>query len=749
MLTKIAKIKNLGVFSDFAATADTPSFGRYNVIYGENGSGKTTLSRLLKILESGSHPDYPDLQYTVDAEAGALTQSTKCPRKVRVFNSDYVQANIGLVDGPLKHILIVGEENKALAEELEKEKATRDGRVARLQTISDATTKARDAKGRIFTRVASTIGQATSGTSMRSYRKPDAERAFANLADDAKPLSEAELEVHRATIGQAEKPALTLVALPSSEGETEGWLVGVVQDAGKRLADLCQRTGQARVIERLRENPTLAHWIETGLHLHKGGRGRCEFCDQPLPERRIEELAMHFSAEDQALKDAIEAEMALVTKVTEGLREISLPDSARLYSELVAEYDTLAAAFLKVRNQLCDQLNQVHEMLAAKLVRRTEAYSSDLAAEINPTLESLRALNELLERHNTKTANFESEKATAQKLLEAHYLLEIKAEVSELTQQEQALAKEELLLNQGGEGLPDPRGLIALSQSIADKQAKVSSAHMGGEHLTKRLKQFLGRTELTFESTAEGYLVLRRGTHAKRLSEGERTAIAFLYFLVQLTDQDFQISDGIVVIDDPISSLDASAIYQAFSYLKNDAGEAKQLFLLTHNFDFLRLLINWIDNIPKLPAAQKSFAMVVCSETVGGRSAKLVKLDKLLIEHPTEYCFLFKTLHSFKSDGTIMSCYHVPNMARKVLETFLDFHVPSKKNLYQKLDQVTFDPHKKTAIYKFANDLSHHTGKSFDPAIVAETQKNTEYLLQMIESVAPQHFAGQVAMCQP
>lgn len=107
-----------------------------------------------------------------------------------------------------------------------------------------------------------------------------------------------------------------------------------------------------------------------------------------------------------------------------------------------------------------------------------------------------------------------------------------------------------------------------------------------------------------------------------------------------------------------------------------------------------------------------------------------------------------QVLYTFKSDGTILGCYHVPNIARKVLETFLDFHVPSSKSLYMKLEETGFDPHKKTAIYKFANDLSHHTGKSFDPALVAEAQKNTVYLLEMIETVAPLHYAGLKQLCE-
>ena len=134
--------------------------------------------------------------------------------------------------------------------------------------------------------------------------------------------------------------------------------------------------------------------------------------------------------------------------------------------------------------------------------------------------------------------------------------------------------------------------------------------------------------------------------------------------------------------------------------------------------------------------------MVLCSETAAGRSARITALDKLLIEHATEYHYLFKVLYTFQSDGTILNCYHIPNVARKVLETFLDFHTPSKKSLYQKIDEMDFDPYKKTAIYKLTNDLSHFTGKGFDPAIVAETQKITTYLLEMIKHVAPLHFAG-------
>ena len=115
MLTAVKRIKGLGVFSDFTASNDLPPFARYNIIYGENGSGKTTLSRLFAVLESGVHPEFASLEYAFDSQSGALGHGKPYARKVRVFNADYVEANIGQFQGPLRHILIIGEEKTGTA----------------------------------------------------------------------------------------------------------------------------------------------------------------------------------------------------------------------------------------------------------------------------------------------------------------------------------------------------------------------------------------------------------------------------------------------------------------------------------------------------------------------------------------------------------------------------------------------------------------------------------------------------------
>ncbi len=508
------------------------------------------------------------------------------------------------------------------------------------------------------------------------------------------------------------------------------------------VSALLARTAQAGALRRLVEEPAIAVWVEQGVAIHRNhGSAHCEFCDQPLPPARMAALAEHFGVEDQRLKTDILVALEVVHALGEGLGMLELPARTALYAELRDDYEAAYQVITQRRDEVVGQLDTVAAFLEDKLLNRSTASSATILIDPSLLVAAIATLAALVERHNRKSAEFDAAKADARAQIQRHYLSTINAQVRDLDQQIEVQRAIVSKLTDGAPDLPDPRSLAAIKVSYETKQVRVSSEHAGGAQMTERLRDFLGRTDLRFESSNEGYRVLRRGKAAKRLSEGEKTAIAFLYFIVQLGDQDFDLAEGIVVIDDPISSMDAASIYQAFAFLKNAVKDAKQIFLLTHNFDFLKLLLNWLKSVPR-SVGVKSYYMIVCSETETRREACLRPLDKLLLDHPSEYNFLFKLLHSFKSDGTILAAYHIPNVARKVLETFLEFHRPFESSVYAKLESTTFDPYKKTAIYKFSNDLSHPTGKGFDPALVAETQKNVTFLLEMIKTLEPLHYEG-------
>lgn len=417
MLTQIKKIKNFGVFSNYAVAVELPAFGRFNIVYGENGSGKTTLSRLLASLEQGSHPDYPDLEYAIDSQLGELTQGIKYLRGVRVFNSDYVEANIGKFEGPLRHILIIGEENKAVAEELKTEIATRDDRNRKIAGAKAAVAKIDSDKGKLFSQIAKTIGEATSGSTLRSYRKPDAELAFGKLAE-AKLLTDAELEVCRATVRQEQMSPIGPSVFPSLA--FEGNEIGVIEfaaSAGIRVTTFFLRSAQAAVIERLVTSPAIASWVDEGVHIHAGA-DRCEFCDQPLPAERMKALAEHFSFEDRKLKEDLERERSAVAAVIENLNSWLLPDRLAFYSELRADYDNATQKFAEARQQLVAQLATVRDALTEKLTLRTTSYSREIKCDVAALEAAWEAIQSVIKRQQDKTAGFDKAKVDAAKAIE-------------------------------------------------------------------------------------------------------------------------------------------------------------------------------------------------------------------------------------------------------------------------------------------------------------------------------------------
>jgi wobble nucleotide-excising tRNase len=115
MLKSIEKIKGLGVYQSYSKPAGTQDFGIKNLIYGWNYSGKTTLSRLFAQLETKSaNPDLSGCEFTLGTADDSITEKnfSRCSLSVRVFNSDFVRANLHFDGGSFNPILLLGKESE-------------------------------------------------------------------------------------------------------------------------------------------------------------------------------------------------------------------------------------------------------------------------------------------------------------------------------------------------------------------------------------------------------------------------------------------------------------------------------------------------------------------------------------------------------------------------------------------------------------------------------------------------------------
>ena len=101
----------------------------------------------------------------------------------------------------------------------------------------------------------------------------------------------------------------------------------------------------------------------------------------------------------------------------------------------------------------------------------------------------------------------------------------------------------------------------ALSDRISRLEVEITEHRAPAEELNDDLHNYVGHKELQLEIKDNGYALTRNGVPASQLSEGEITAIAVLYFLKSLTDHRFDLANGAVVLDDPVSSLDANSLF--------------------------------------------------------------------------------------------------------------------------------------------------------------------------------------------
>ena len=168
---------------------------------------------------------------------------------------------------------------------------------------------------------------------------------------------------------------------------------------------------------------------------------------------------------------------------------------------------------------------------------------------------------------------------------------------------------------------------LSLAEKITEMNKHTVNTEEAIANMNKMLRDsgFQGFSIQEHPASKNQYQIIREdGTVADRLSEGERNFIAFLYFCnlvhgsgstgdaqVIITDHgEEMITDGrdmrdkIVVIDDPVSSMDSSALFivsslvrQMISICLNNVtlGEKpekgdyiKQIFILTHNAYFHR-----------------------------------------------------------------------------------------------------------------------------------------------------------------
>lgn len=414
-----------------------------------------------------------------------------------------------------------------------------------------------------------------------------------------------------------------------------------------------------------------------------------------------------------------------------------MPDLRIEFASLKQNIDGWLVWAKQNRDELVTALNQKKNAVETQSVWNGD---SARASEASPIIVTL---NGVIERHNELVRSIDQTKFDAKLALERHYA------ALHFEEKQVAQSEEETACLQGR--IQRSNAVTSrITQSIRTIEAQISQSAIGATKLNELLKYLLAGSNIEVESVGDSeFRFVRGGEVATNLSDGEKTAVTFAYFLTSLEANGATLEDAIVFVDDPISSLDSNHIYAVYALITERLEKCHQLFVSTHNSEFFNLLKSrWLNERNKAMSKNSSAYYVSrMTESDGVMHARITDLPRLLRKYKSEYEFVFSHLYVF-SEAAMPSeheAYTAPNLLRKFLESYLGFRKPSVTAWHEKLDLLFDTVEQQREVHKFADDASHL--QSFNrslqqPAFVASSQRLVGDVLNALKDKDPDHHAS-------
>ncbi|WP_434700715.1 AAA family ATPase [Trueperella pyogenes] len=564
----------------FTGQEITPTY--INFIFGKNGTVKSTIAR---VLGEGSG---------VRWHGG--TEQASMP--VRVFNRDFISRNISRFDG-LAGVFTLGEENNEINRQVT------ELRTKQRQANDDAEAHGQEVikLGRRLTELRSAFEeQCWSVTQDLRSQMPF---AFNGVRGSKQKFADHVLKQTRA-VDHDLKALLAQYRLAHDSSATQCRMLDDIEVHTPDETILSEpivssvESEYARFVSKL----GAADWVRHGhAHYSQTAGTTCPYCQQTLPADFEQTLKACFDTEYENKIKALEAFSRAYKQASAALERIPLsrdlgpmPEQADL-----GIYDTLVTA---VKDRLATNLNQIENKLGAPSSTVTLQPLGELVDKLRDTI---REIDAVISEHNAIVANQrvrrqECEVKVGQ--LVAHMLneqiLRYKEEHNELSEkQNRARALEQEAKTRASNALRD---IHRLEETAVNTTAVMNRIN---EHL--RRSGFQGFRLIAHPSHNGNYQVVRdSGNIAQELSEGEQNFIAFLYFYFLLqgsTQPTSTASKAVVVIDDPVSSLDTDALDIVASLVRGlisdcsnlanptyrgpDDSLIEQMFILSHNPYFM------------------------------------------------------------------------------------------------------------------------------------------------------------------
>ena len=623
MINRLQLLRNIGQFDSVSSAASIP-LARLTLVYSENGRGKTTLAAVMRSLATGDPLPIAERRrlaaqhsphVVLDCSGGpppAVFENNAWNRTLTdlvVFDDVFIDENVhsGLAVQAYHrqnlHELILGTQAVALSRQLQQlveriENHNRELR-AKERAISTADRGPYSVDDFCALPARPDIDQAIQEAerALASAREQDAIRTTPPL--ESLTLPEFDLDAIAGVL-QQDLPALNAATL----ARVQEHLAKLGHGGEAWVAD-----GMRRIIQADGGGPTVA----------------CPFCAQDLQGSSvIQHYQAYFSDAYAALKRTVSDTLGAVNRAHGSDVPAGFERAVRVAIERrqfwsrfceVAEFTLDTAAIVRdwraAREAVVAQLTAKQ---AAPLERIEVSYETRiLVATYEAHRETITTINQRLDEANHAIGVAKERAATANstvlvadlarlKAVKARHTPEITARCDEYLQERAAKAATEQQRDEAKVTLEQHRTAVFPGyQTAINIYLSRFNADFRLDSVT--YADTRGGPACTYNVLINDTLVpiggadLAPGEPSFRstLSAGDRNTLALAFFFASL-DQDAMLANKVVVIDDPISSLDEHRAFTTVQEIRRLAERVGQMIVLSHNKPFLRQLWELADS---------------------------------------------------------------------------------------------------------------------------------------------------------
>ena len=710
MINKIDLLDKIAKFERFTWHSEVDDFSKVNIVFGYNGSGKTVISNVFRLFSKQIDNQSDLLFQELSNDSSSIVEITFNGTKIKyginvdkkdiyVFNSDFIADHV--YNGTTAII-------KEFDSSVVTQEQLKNPKISQLENEIDTLKKDNESKNKqkellddkfkeIRAELSRQLNDKISGTRFHSVDIPDT--VIAKKENEVRGQLKSVFSDYEMS-GKQEELKNDIIKLKDLKFNT----IKINLDLSKIaiLKDISE-ISRKKVEEKL-ENLTLVkfkrfslnEWFEDGLALLKDDSVQkdkiCPLCNSNIRndlDNLIKDYDAYFSSEYKTLIESLDSHLRTIDDDEVTLQNNTLNlDTLKAYSSKYAsikkeaepisvlDKQVILKSLTKIKKQLVQKKKDVSiKKIDIKLI---EYFQKHITSYNNAVTKIEEKYKKLLDELENRSYDPHSLTLNARDL--CRDLLYIKFNSydkgNQLDNYKQLVKDIKFNDNRISELDIKKREIVA--------SLKNESRFING--YLKRLGVYNFTIDINKDKPEENIQIQYKSGHVKNkirhsLSEGEKTALAFAYFISKikyeiLDSSQADIGKNIVVIDDPISSLDENRLYSTACLINEIFSDAKQLFILSHNIIFLKFIGNLI-GYPCIEIIKNNKSEKFCCrrDYFLSMSGQLTLLPDTLSNYKTVY---FQKLDDILKYHQGLVSYddakiYIPNHIRIILETFLSF----------------------------------------------------------------------------